>query len=318
MRKEILEHLYRITEEEEQLLTGRNTITKDLYTSEDDFVVDSSKLLEQGKLIAIRPHTRFAHFPEHRHNYIEMVAMLQGSITTRIVGGDTITLTEGDILLMNRHARHEIMPCGKDDLALNFIILPEFFSRESASYDRDNILRDFIISSLSEKKRYSDYLLYHAAGVITVENLLENLIWTLIYHSNDMNLPILSTMDLLLMNLAALSADTLKDMRSKGQNVTIAALEYIDHNYRRGTLEELASQTGYSTAYLSRLLKSFTGNNFKQLLQQRKLQQAAYYLENTTMTTEHIIEEIGYENSSYFYKLFAQKYGCSPREYRML
>ncbi len=63
MRKEILEHLYRITEEEEQLLTGRNTITKDLYTSEDDFVVDSSKLLEQGKLIAIRPHTRFSHFP---------------------------------------------------------------------------------------------------------------------------------------------------------------------------------------------------------------------------------------------------------------
>ena len=106
------------------------------------------------------------------------------------------------------------------------------------------------------------------------------------------------------------------DCVSKGQQVTISALEYIDHNYKDGTLEELAAATGYSTAYLSRLLKSYTGQNFKQLLQTRKLQQAAYYLENTTLTTEKIIEKIGYENSAYFYKKFSEKYGCSPREYR--
>jgi len=316
MREEILENLYRITEEEEQLLNGRSSIQKEIYTSEDEFVVDSSKLLEQGKLIAIRPHTRFAYFPEHRHNYIEMMVILKGSITTRIVDGDTLTLTQGDILLMNRHARHEIMPSGREDLALNFIILPEFFTRGSASYDKENILRDFIISSLSDQKRQRDYLIYHTLGIITVENLMENLIWTLINHSNDMNLIILTTMDLLLMNLAALSADTLKDMRSKGQNITICALEYIDHNYRNGTLEEFASKSGYTTAYLSRLLKSYTGYNFKQLLQQRKLQQAAYYLENTTLTTERIIEKIGYENSAYFYRVFEKKYGCSPRVYR--
>ncbi len=316
MRKELLDHLYRLTEEEEQIVSGKADISKELYTSEDEFVIDSAKLLEQGKLIAIRPHTRFAHFPVHRHNYIEMVVMLQGSLTTKIVDGDAITLEKGDVLLMNRHARHEILPCSKDDLALNFIILPEFFSRNSISYDRENILRDFIISSLSEKKRYSDYLLYHAEGVVTVENLVENLIWTLVYHPNEMNLIVHSTMDLLFMNLAALSADTLKDMRSKGQNITITALEYIDKNYVNGTLNELASQTGYTTAYLSRLLKSYTGSNFKQLLQQRKLQQAAYYLENTTLTTERIIEKVGYENSAYFYKVFESKYGMTPRAFR--
>jgi len=316
MRKEILDHIYKITEEEEKIIAGNAAISKELYTSEDEFVVDSARLLEKGKFIAIRPHTRFAYFPEHRHNYIEMLVMLQGSLTTRIKDGDTIELKTGDILLMNRHARHEILPCSKDDLAMNIIILPEFFSRSSVSYDRENILRDFIIASLSEKNRYSDFLLYHAKGVIAVENLMENLIWTLTVHPNDMNQVVNGTMDLLLMNLAALSADTLKDMRSKGQNTTIAALEYIDHNYKDGSLEELAKKTGYTTAHLSRLLKNNTGNNFKQLLQQRKLQQAAYYLENTTLTTERIIENVGYENSAYFYKKFAEKYGCPPREYR--
>ncbi|MBQ7614793.1 MAG: helix-turn-helix domain-containing protein [Butyrivibrio sp.] len=316
MRKEIIDNIGKLSAEEEQLISGKKDISKELYTSEDEFVVDSDKLLEKGKLIAMRPHTRFAYFPVHRHNYIEMLVMLKGNLTTKIVDGDTLSLSSGDILLMNRHAKHEIMPCSKEDIAVNIIILPEFFSRNDVAYDRENILRDFIISSLSEKKKYSDYLLYHTKGMIAVENLVENLIWTLTLEHGGMNQIINTTMDLLLMNLSALSADTLKDMGSKGQQVTISALEYIDHNYKSGTLEELAANTGYSTAYLSRLLKSYTGSNFKQLLQTRKLQQAAYYLESTTLTTEKIIEKIGYENSAYFYRKFSDKYGCSPREYR--
>ena len=316
MRKELLDTIGKLSLEEQQIIAGNSDISKELYTSEDEFVIDSAKLLERGKPIAMRPPTRFAYFPVHRHNYIEMLVMLKGSLTTKIVDGDTLVLSEGDILLMNRHARHELLPCSRDDIAVNIIILPEFFSRNDISYDRENILRDFIISSLSEKKRYSDYLLYHTKDMIAVENLIENLIWTLVSERGSMNQIVNTTMDLLLMNLSVLSADTLKDMGSKGQKVTISALEYIDHNYKNGTLEELAANTGYSTAYLSRLLKSFTGQNFKQLLQTRKLQQAAYYLENTTLTTEKIIEKIGYENSAYFYKKFSEKYGCSPREYR--
>ncbi len=300
MRKEILDMISRLTPEEEQLISGQSDISKELYTSEDEFVIDSAKLLEKGKLIALRPHTRFAYFPVHRHNYIEMLVMLKGNLTTKIVDGDTLFLSEGDILLMNRHARHELMPCSQDDIAVNLIILPEFFSRSDITYDKENVLRSFIISSLSEKKRNSDYLLYHTKGMIAVENLLENIIWTLTSGHGGMNQIVNTTMDLLLMNLSALSSDTLKDMGSKGQAVTISALEYIDHNYKDGSLEQLAEQTGYSTAYLSRLLKNYTGSNFKQLLQTRKLQQAAYYLENTTLTTEKIIEKIGYENSAYF------------------
>ncbi len=316
MRQEIIDLVSNLTEEEEKILAEHSSISKELYTSEDEFVVDSAKLLEKGKLIAMRLHTRFAYFPEHRHNYIEMLLMLKGSLTTTITEGDTLTLHEGDILLMNRHARHEIMPCGRDDLAVNIIILPEFFSRSNITYDRENILRDFIITSLSDKKGFRDYLVYHAKGLVSVENLTENLIWTLATHSDDMNRVAQSTLDLLLMNLGALSSDTLKNMSSRGQNITVAALEYIDKNYKDGTLSELASNIGYSTAYLSRLLKSTTGHNFKELLQQRKLEEAAYCLENTTMTIEQIMNNIGYENSSYFFKKFNDKYGYSPKKYR--
>ena len=51
-------------------------------------------------------------------------------------------------------------------------------------------------------------------------------------------------------------------------------------------------------------------------MQQRKLQQAAYLLSHTPLPVEAILENIGYENSSYFYRRFRERYGCSPADYR--
>ena len=68
MQKELLEQLRKITDEEKRILNGEAEVDKDLYTSGSDFTVDSSKMLEEGKLIAVRTHTSFVHFPLHRHN----------------------------------------------------------------------------------------------------------------------------------------------------------------------------------------------------------------------------------------------------------
>lgn len=67
MQKELLEQLRKITEEEKKILEGQE-VDKDLYTSGRDFIVDSRKMLEEGKLITVRTHTRFVHFPPHKHN----------------------------------------------------------------------------------------------------------------------------------------------------------------------------------------------------------------------------------------------------------
>ena len=66
MQQALLDHLRIITEEEQQILDGVAKVDKDLYTSGKDFIVDSAKMLNEGKLIAVRTHTRFVHFPAHR------------------------------------------------------------------------------------------------------------------------------------------------------------------------------------------------------------------------------------------------------------
>ena len=73
---EIMEKLRPISPEEQKILYSRQGIQRDLYMDTDSDVVDAKKLLDSGKLIAIRPHPRFVHFPEHSHNYIEVVLSL--------------------------------------------------------------------------------------------------------------------------------------------------------------------------------------------------------------------------------------------------
>lgn len=319
MQNELLEQLHKISKEEQLILDGQQHIQKELYTSGKNFVVDSQKLLEKGRLIEIRPHTRFIHFPKHRHNYVEMVYMCSGTTIHIINDKERIILHEGDLLFLNQNATHEILPATEDDIAVNFIILPEFFDRAFSMIERENVLRDFLISALSQDSLLSSYLHFQAKDILPAQNLVENMIWTLIHkkpHTNTINQ---TTMGLLFMNLSMFADNINKhNPNQHEQNLVFSVLQYIETNYKNGTLAEIAEEINQPVYYISRLLKKHTNSNFKELLQQRKLQQAAYLLSQTPLSIETIIKTIGYDNSSYFYRKFREKYGCSPKNYRKL
>ena len=59
-----------------------------------------------------------------------------------------------------------------------------------------------------------------------------------------------------------------------------------------------------------------TGKNFTDLVQEKRMSQAAWLLTNTSQNVSDIAIAVGYENISYFHRLFAARYGKSPRLYR--
>lgn len=315
----LLSRLCEITEEERNILDGRINVQKNLYTDKKDFVIDSKRLLEKGKLIDIRLHTRFIHFPKHRHNYVEMVYMCSGKTSHIINDTEKIDLKEGDLLILNQNVTQEIMPAGKEDIAVNFIILPEFFDRAFSMMESENALRDFLISTLSNDTSQTKYLHFQTNNILPVKNLIENIIWTLIEKKSGINTINQTTMGLIFMNLSAF-ADNVNAMHPNQyeQTTVFSALKYIEFHYKDGSLAELASALHTKPYILSRMLKKHTGLNFKLLLQQRRLQQAAYWLSRTSLSTDAIISSIGYHNSSYFYRKFKEKYHCSPKEYRRI
>lgn len=315
MRQELLSQLRQITPEERAILEGTGDIQRELYTSRQEFVIDSRKLLEKGRLIEIRPHTRFAHFPRHRHNYVELVYMCSGSTTHIVDNTGEIVLREGDLLFLSQNACHEILPAGEGDVAVNFIILPEFFQRPVSMIERENVLRDFLLSAISGEAGLSNYLHIPAKGIVPVENLMESMIWTILRRQSGANTIIQTSMGLLLMNLSGF-ADSINRGASGQDMLVFNALQYIDSHYKDGTLSDLSARLKLPDYQVSRLLKKHTGSNFKELLGTRKLQQAAYLLANTTLPVEAVIAAIGYDNSSFFYRRFRERYGCSPKKFR--
>ena len=319
MNEQLLEKLRIITDEEQAILDGQTSVRKDLYTSHEEFIIDSKKLLEKGKLIEIRPHTRFVHFPKHRHNYVEIVYMCCGTTTQIINQTDRITLQEGDLLFLNQNVYQEILPASENDIAVNFIILPEFFYKPVTMIEKENVLRDFLIAALSQESSKISYLHFHTKDIIPVQNLIENMIWTIMNKIPNSNVVVQTSMGLLFLNLS-LFADTLnhEGPNQYYQNIVLTVLNYIETHYKSGTLTEISSQLKLPDYTVSRLLKEYTGTNFKELLQTRRLQQASYLLLHTSLSVEQIIAAVGYNNTSYFYRKFKENYGYSPKEYRVL
>jgi len=323
MQQELLDKLKKITEEEQLLLDGAAKIQSTLYTQRlanpADFTIDSKRLLEKGKLIEVRPHTRFVHFPKHKHNYVELVYMCSGATTHILNETDTVILKEGDLLFLNQNATQEILPAGENDIAVNFIILPEFFDRSLSMIEQENILRDFLLQTLSANTSTYSYLHISAQNIPPVLNLLENMIWTIFADQKNSYTINQTTMGLVLMNLSVF-AEKINSGSPKQyeQSLVFTVLQYIESHYKSGTLSDISVQINQPTYSVSRLLKKHLGKNFKELLQERKLQQAAYLLSQSSLTIEQIMEAIGYDNSSYFYNRFKEKYNCTPKEFRAI
>ena len=322
MNAELLERLSPITAEETAILEGRAGIDRSLYyradmTSHNNDKIDASIVLANGKLIDMRPHTRFIHFPKHSHNYVEFVYMYQGT-TTHIIDGNNVVLKEGDLLFMNQNAVQEVLPAGESDIAVNFMIMPQFFDTVVRNLDNESsALRDFLISCLTDRDMGGNYLYFDAANILPVQNLMENMIWIMLKEPQSRRTLSQNTISLLFLTLIDQASHIHVSGNSYEQRLILQLLGYIDTEYPTASLTDFAEQQREDIYTLSRFIKKKTGRTFKELLVEKRLLQTEYLLANTSLPVADIALSVGYENTSYFHRIFRGAYGMSPREWRL-
>ncbi len=320
MNKELLEKLSIITDEEKSILNGEKTINRALYYSSKESKstdeIDSARVLRNGRLIDMRPHVRFIHFPRHTHNYVEFIYMCSGS-TRHIIDGQEITLGEGDLLFLNQHATQEIFPAGEGDIAVNFMILPEFFDVVLPMMGaQPGALHEFIIGCLTKKDMSSNYLYFNVSDVLPIQNLMENLIWNMLSADKNSRTINQATVGLLFLNLTNHTEFIHVPSNSYEQELTLKVLSYIDTSYKEASLKSFATAEKADVYTISRILKKETGKTFKELLQEKRMERACILLTRSNIPISDIAESVGYDNTSFFHRLFKRLYGCSPKEYR--
>ena len=96
----------------------------------------------------------------------------------------------------------EILPAGEYDIAVNFIVLPEFFNTAFSMIGaEENQLKDFLVGALCGRDEETSYLYFHVADILPVQNLIENMVWTIFYDISNKRSSNQITMGLLFLQL---------------------------------------------------------------------------------------------------------------------
>ncbi len=315
LSQKVIDNFVPITDEEKHYLSGEKNVDFSLYMEHGGSVINNKKLLSEGQLITLRQHTRFMRFPKHSHDFVEVMYVCAGSVT-HIIDGKSIAVSEGELLFLGQNVEHEIAVSSETDIAVNFIILPEFFDSPLAMLKYSNSpLKNFIIDSLVAGKGKTSYMHFCVSDNHVIQNITESLIVTLMEDMPNKFAISGYTMGLMFLHLSNCTECLIN--QSKSNSAVLEALRYVDEHYREGNLSELAKKLHYDYSWLSHEIKRKTGKTYTDLVQDRRMSQAAFLLKNTDMNILDIATNIGYDNTSYFFTLFYKTFRKTPREYRL-
>ncbi|WHY01693.1 AraC family transcriptional regulator [Neobacillus sp. DY30] len=266
---------------------------------------------------AIRRKTRYTPMPKHKHEYIEIVYVLQGSFIQEIKGRQ-IQMNKGDLCILDRNVVHSSLPLGESDVVVNIILTSEFFDGIFMYLlSDDNYISNFVINSLYSKSKSQNFLKHHVKEDSIIQKILENLL--LEYYSRELrssaaiNGYFLILFTELSREITNSTGELINDEQHK---VREQILKYIRDQYKDINLNEMADYFHFHPSYLSTLIKKEFGKNLKDLLLEVRMTEASKLLKNTDMTVENIVFEIGYTNYSHFYKVFKKTYGMTPNQYK--
>jgi len=104
-----------------------------------------------------------------------------------------------------------------------------------------------------------------------------------------------------------------------GKNAEIVkkAIHYISKNFASPiTLETVAREVHLTPAYFSSMFKQSTGSTFREYLNMVRIEESKRLLSNTDYSLLDIAIATGFEDQSYFSKVFKKYTGLTPKQYR--
>lgn len=104
---------------------------------------------------------------------------------------------------------------------------------------------------------------------------------------------------------------------SSHQDIVRNTIAFVKANYRHSiSIDEAAAAAGFSRNHFMRIFHQETGETFITYLNRYRLEVAANLLRSTNSSVNDIAVESGFDNFSYFIRLFKKQYHTSPGRYR--
>ena len=95
------------------------------------------------------------------------------------------------------------------------------------------------------------------------------------------------------------------------------ALSFIEENYMKQIrLEDVAEYIGRSPYHTSHLFKAHTGTSLVEHIRKVRIRNACDMLAYSKKSIDEIIAACGFIDQSYFYRMFKNEVGATPKQYR--
>ena len=103
----------------------------------------------------------------------------------------------------------------------------------------------------------------------------------------------------------------------KHKDVILKSIDYIRNNYmKKLTLDEVAATVYLSPSYFSKIFKEEMNMNFNTYLNHIRIEMSRKLLADPSISMVDVSSIVGYEDQSYFSKVFKKVTGQSPKKYR--
>ncbi|CCJ77604.1 L-rhamnose operon regulatory protein RhaS [Cronobacter muytjensii 530] len=255
--------------------------------------------------VTIEPRLPQAAFPEHHHDFYEIVIVEHGT-GTHVFNGQPYTLSGGSVCFVRDHDRH--LYEHTENLCLTNVLYrsPQAFSFLSGL---EKLLPQEQDGHYPSHWRVSQQTLHQARPLVDQLEALRE--------SSDVHA--IASMEMLFMQLLILLR---RGSQAQGSghaderlNQLIAWLE--DHYAEDVCWEQLAGCHRLSLRTLHRQLKQRTGLTPQRYLNRLRLMKARYLLRHSEESVTEIAYQCGFGDSNHFSTLFRREFSWSPRDIRL-
>lgn len=262
-------------------------------------------------------HKRVFNLPIHYHGEYELNLIVHGKGSRRIVGDHMETIDDLELVLVGHNLPHgwltheytwkegrpEIMEITiqfhRDLLDEKFLLRNQLYfirsmmekSGRGISFSQETIERILPrLQSLGEKNGFD--------SVLELLSILHDL-------SISRNMRILSN--------SAFTDNSINYNSRRIEKVYAYLRDYYDRDI---SLDDVSKLAGMTSVSFSRFIKKRTGKTFVESLNDIRLGHASRLLIDTPQTIAEVAGKCGFNNLSYFNRVFKNKNGCTPREFR--
>ena len=218
----------------------------------------------------------------HQISYYDLTFVLKGELTY-VVNGKSYTLGENDAVLIPPGAYRERLESVQGAKYVSY----NFTANEGAELPTKVYLEDIVSHDIKDICR-----IFSASHISDIYSTREKVI-------NLLNYILLEIKDAV-------------QLESNNKHI-IEIIKYInEHISEPITLSTVSEKVNLSKEYVSHIFKKETGKTVTDYINERKMMIAKESILGSRYELSTIAERLGYDNYSYFSKLFKKQFGVSP------